>query len=118
MTEELCRKYNYAEIFYATSELVANKIIIMVEDEVASGGTANSTGRLLKSNGAKSIFFFATHSVFTWGWKNKFLQENPFTKIIMADSIHRDYENRTGGLIVDVSLASPIASTLFKLLTS
>jgi phosphoribosylpyrophosphate synthetase len=118
LTEELRKKYDYAEIYYATSEHIAGKIIIMVEDEVASGGTANSTGQLLKSKGAKSILFFATHSVFTWGWKNKFLQENPFTKIIMANSIHRDYEKRTGGLIVDVSLASPIASTLFKLLTS
>lgn len=118
LMEELRIKYDYAEIHYATSERIAGKIIIMVEDEVASGGTANNTGQLVKSKGAKSIFFFATHSVFTWGWKNKFLQENPFTKIIMADSIHRDYENRTGGLIVDVSLASPIASTLFKLLVS
>lgn len=118
LTEELRKKYDYLEIFYATSELVSNKIIIMIEDEVASGGTANSTGQLLKSKNAKSIFIFVTHSVFTWGWKNKFLQENPFTKIIMTNSIHRDYEKRTGGLIVDVSLASPIASTLFKLLPS
>ncbi len=116
LTNELRQKYNFPEIHYVTSERVEGKIVVMIEDEVASGGTANSTAQLIRKNKAKNILFFATHAVFTWGWRNKLFQDNPFSKIIITNSIHRDYEKKTGGGIVDVSIASPIASTLFKLL--
>ncbi|MDP1760232.1 MAG: phosphoribosyltransferase family protein [Candidatus Woesebacteria bacterium] len=114
--EELRVKYSFPEIHYVTSELVKDKIMLIVEDEIASGGTANSTAKLLRKNGAKDIFLLATHPVLTMGWKNKLFNENPFTRIIATDSIPRHYKKRTGGLIVDVSITQQVASSLFQIL--
>jgi len=114
--KNLREKYDFPEIYYCATELVKGKIIVMIEDEVASGSTANNTGQLLRKMEAKSIFLLATHAVLTWGWRNKLFYENPFTKIIMTNSIQRDYEKRTGGHIVDISIAPAIATKMFKLL--
>lgn len=116
LTTEFRSYYKFEDIYYATPEIVSGKIIVIVEDEAASCGTANDTGRLLQQFGVKSIFFMATHAVLTWGWRNKLFYCNPFTKIIMTDSIPRGYEKRTGGKIFDISLSSLFASVLFKII--
>lgn len=118
LTKEFREYYKYKLIHYITPENVMDKIIIMVEDEVASGGTSNNTGQLLKKLGAKSVLLFATHPVLTWGWRNKLFINNPFTKIIMTDTIPRGYEKRTGGKVTDISLDSLFASSLFKVLNT
>lgn len=114
---EFKKHFNFEQIQYATPDLVSQKIIIMIEDEVASGKTANDTGHLLKKYGAKSLLFFATHPVLTWGWRNKLFYNNPFNKIIMTDTIPRGYEKQTGGLIFDISLAPLFGSSLFQILS-
>lgn len=55
--------YKFQEIYYINPELVKNMIIIMIEDEVASGSTANDTGQMLQRLTAKSVFLLATHPV-------------------------------------------------------
>ena len=89
----------------------------MIEDEVASGGTANDTGHILFKLNAKSIILLATHAVLTPGWRNKLLFSNPFNKIVMTDTIPRGYDKRTGGLIYDISLSKFFASSLYKILS-
>ena len=111
-------KYNFPKIYYVTSKLVAGKIMALVEDEIASGGTANNTGQMLKKLNSKYNLLFATHAVFTRGWRNQLFYENPFAKIIITDSIERPYEKRTGGQLVDILIAPVVASTLFKILRS
>jgi phosphoribosylpyrophosphate synthetase len=113
---EFREHYHYKEIYYVTPDLVKDAIIIMVEDEVASGGTSNDTGLLLRQFGIKSLLLFVTHAVLTWGWRNKLLFSNPFTKIAMTDTIPRNYEKQTGGKIFDISLANLFGSSLFKIL--
>jgi len=51
--EELQFYYQFSDIKCVNAELVSGKIIIMVEDEVSTGGTANDTGRILKKLNAK-----------------------------------------------------------------
>jgi len=108
--------YNFENIHYINPALVENKNMIMIEDEVASGGTANDTARLLQKMGAKSVILFATHPVLTLGWRNKLFFNDPFTKIAMTDTIPRNYEKRTGGKIFDISLSQLFASSLFKII--
>jgi phosphoribosylpyrophosphate synthetase len=114
ISDKLQTNYNFPQINYAHPESIKGKIIIMVEDEVSTGDTANRTGRHLKKCGAASIFFLATHAVLTPGWRNKLFHENPFEKIIMTNSITRDYEKRTGGFIHDISLSLPLATTIYQ----
>jgi phosphoribosylpyrophosphate synthetase len=116
--ENLIEQYNFSKIHYVTKELVTGKIMAIVEDEIASGGTANDTGQMLKRLNSKYNLLFATHPLFTWGWRNKLFFKNPFEKIAITDSIERPYEKRTGGQLVDISIAPIIASTLFRILRS
>jgi len=116
IAESFRKKYNFPKIFYVTPKLVAGKIMALFEDEIASGGTANDTGQMLKKLNSKYNFLFATHPVFTRGWRNQLFYKNPFEKIVITDSIERPYEKRTGGQLVDVSIAPIIASTIFRIL--
>lgn len=116
LVKEFRDYYKFQEIYYITPELVKNVIIIMVEDEVASGGTANDTGQMLQKFEAKSIFLLATHPVLTPGWRNKLFYNYPFTKIIMTNTIPRGYDKRTGGRVFDITVAPMFGASLFKIL--
>ena len=108
--------YKYNDLHYATQELVNGKVIVMIEDEIASGATANKTAINLKEYNPLMILFFGSHAVLTPGWRNLLLQNDPFTKIIMTNTIHRGYNKRTGGKITDISVAPLFASNLFQIL--
>lgn len=110
------QELDFPQISYATADQIKGAIILMVEDEIASGETANKTGRRLKSLGADTLIFSATHAVCTAGWQRKLFYQNPFDKIFIADSIPRDYENRTGGKMHDLSVSSVMAAGLYKVL--
>ncbi len=103
----------FPRLNYATADLVKDAAIVMVEDEISSGSTANDTGQLLRSLGADEIHLAATHPVCVLGWKRKLLSKNPFDKIVITDTIFRDNKQRTGGLMHDVSMSSQLTSELF-----
>lgn len=109
-----CYKKEFSEIYYADVEHVKNKFIVMVEDEISTGGTANKTGQRLKKLEAKKIIFLAINLVLVPGWKRKLFDNNPFDKVIGGDTIPRDYEKRTDGLIHDISLSELITQELYK----
>jgi len=106
--------HQYEDIHYAYADSVKDKTIVMIDDEVSTGSTANENARSLKEFGAKQIFFVVTHPVLTSGWRKKLLHLNPFDKIIMATTIPRDYSKSTGGYIYDISVSSQLGSALFK----
>jgi len=106
----------FQEINFADSSTINGASIVMVEDEVSTGSTANQTGCRLRQLGAKKIIFLATHPVLVRGWRRKLFDNNPFTKIIMSNTIPRNYEKMTGGLIDDVSAAPLTAEILYKVL--
>jgi phosphoribosylpyrophosphate synthetase len=109
---------NFSNLEYATPELVKEAIIIMAEDEVDSGGTANNQARRLRKLGAAEVYMVFTHAVCTDPWRRKlFGEENPFSQVIVTDTIARGPKKKTGGKIHDVSIASTMASGTFKLLS-
>lgn len=109
-------QYDFHDLEYATPENIKGMYIIMVEDEVDTGGTANRQGIMLKEYGAIVVIFLATHPVCSDGWKRKLPSNNPFDKIIMCNTIPRDTDQRTGGLVHDVSLAGLCASEVYRAL--
>lgn len=108
--------FNYDNIRYFSEEEIAGSNIVIIEDEMSSGGTANQTAKKLKSAGAKAIFFAFTHPVCVNGWKYTLFDGDPFARVLASDTIIRDQSNRTWGKVLDVS-AETIASTLYKVLT-
>lgn len=114
--QSIIAKYDFIDLQYATPELIKDVYVIMVEDEVDTGGTSNRQGIVLRQYGAVAVFLCVTHAVFSDGWKRKLLSHNPFTKIIMCNTIPRSAEQRTGGLIHDVQMAGLIASAIYRVL--
>lgn len=107
-------KFNYSDISYADVEHIKDQVIVVTEDEVCTGETANSTGDRLKELGARLIIFLAMHPVLVRSWRRKLLDNNPFDKILMGNTIPRDYSKRTGGLIHDIFVEELLAQVLYK----
>ncbi len=116
--ESVIQSYNFPKLSYASKTEIDGSIIIMAEDEIASGGTSNSTAKKLKACGAKKIYLTATHPVCIPGWKRKLFDGAPFDKVMVCDTIPRGLKERTGGQIHDVSVADSLASVIFKTLRS
>lgn len=106
-------KFEFEDLYYVQTDLFQGANIIMIDDEMASGGTANSTAHKLKSMGVKNIYFAFTHTVCVNGWKYTLFYKNPFTRVIAGNTIPRGESDRTGGKIVDVSVAQVLASALY-----
>lgn len=118
LVEEFRQYYKFDDIYYITSDLIKGNIIVIIEDEVASGGTANTTANRLKELAAKAIMLLATHAVLIRGWKNKLFYMNPFSRLVLSNTIPRGHKKRTGGKIFDINLAQEFGDSLFRILDS
>jgi phosphoribosylpyrophosphate synthetase len=115
---EIKRQFSpFLSLEYATPTLVDKAIIVMAEDEIDSGSTAHAQAEQLRRYGAEKIYMVFTHAVCTDPWRRKlFSGDNPFSQVIVCNTIPRGEEKRTGGKVHDVSIASPMASELLRVL--
>ena len=70
-------------------ELVGNvegKTCILVDDMVDTAGTLCEAAKLLKEKGAKKIYAFATHGIFS-GPAAERIKASPFEKVITTNTI-------------------------------
>jgi ribose-phosphate pyrophosphokinase len=109
-------KFEFEDLYYVQPELFQGANIIMIDDEMASGETANRTAEKLKKLGANNVYFAFTHPVCVNGWKSTLFHKNPFNRVIAGNTIPRGESNRTEGKIVDVSVAQVLASALYKII--
>ena len=65
---------------------VRDKIVIMVDDMIDTGGTICKASNMLKENGALEIYVFATHGLFS---KNALenIEQSSITKVIVSNTI-------------------------------
>lgn len=110
------KAFNYEFISHASPENIAGMNIVMIEDELSSGDTANKTANKLRQLGAKSVYLAFVHPVCVNGWKITLFHNNPFTRVLAGDTIIRNESNRTGGSVVDVSIAESLAATTYQML--
>ncbi|MCD4760495.1 ribose-phosphate pyrophosphokinase-like domain-containing protein [bacterium] len=113
---ELRKKHSYGKICYANDELIHDSIIIMREDEICTGGTARTTGLMLKKMGAYKLILCGTHPVLADEWKEQIFDNTPFDLILCGNTIHRGYRNTTGGLKKDVDMSGLIGHQLAEVL--
>ncbi len=76
---------------------VVNKNILIVDDMIDSGGTLIEGADLLKAKGAKKLFCYGTHGLFTKGVKEL---EKYFEKILTSNT---HYQKSNGVEVIDVS---------------
>ena len=83
---------------------VNNKNVIMIDDILDTGGTACKACELLKQNGAKDIYFMASHGLLS-GNALKNIENSSFTKVILTNTVPHSQEvlNHSKIHIIDVS---------------
>jgi ribose-phosphate pyrophosphokinase len=65
---------------------VKDKVVIMVDDIIDTAGTACSASKLLKDEGAKEIYFFCCHGLFSRNALER-IDTSSFTKVIVTNTI-------------------------------
>jgi len=83
---------------------VKDKVVIMVDDILDTAGTACSAAKLLKDEGAKDIFFFVCHGLFSRNAIEN-ISNSPFTKVVITNTIPQEKSIVSNPLIdiIDVS---------------
>lgn len=96
-----------------TADKITGKIgekAIIVDDMISSGGTIATAAKLLKKNGAKEIYVFATHPVFS-DKAPEILQNSGTEKVYVTDTIFVPVEKRFPKLEI-LSVAEEISKQL------
>lgn len=92
---------------------VKDKIAIVVDDVIVTGGTLVNAAYLLKEKGAKQVIAAATHADFVAGTA-KILQDSPLDKVWVTDTIFIPEEMKFNKLQI-FPIASTIALTMKKM---
>ena len=93
-------KPNLAEHLEVEVSEVKDKICIIIDDIIDTGGTIISAADLLIRSGAKSVLVAASHGVFSPNSINKLL-ESPVDDIVVTNSIEKRLPNNIH--VVDIS---------------
>ena len=91
---------------------VTDKVAVIVDDEIASGGTLVEAANFLKENGAASVRAVATHPVFSPGAVER-IEESPLEKVMVTDTIPTDLANSTK--IEAISVAPLFAEAISRI---
>ena len=93
---------------------VKDKIALIVDDVIVTGGTLVNAAYLLKEKGAKQVIALAAHADFVGG-ADKILKESPLDKIWVTDTIKISEEQKFSKLQV-FPIAATIASAIKKII--
>ena len=91
---------------------VKNKICIIVDDIIDSGGTIVNAAKALKEKGAKDVYVYITHAVFSGKAVEK-IRNSEVKKLIITDSIDNSKKLKKDDKIQVVSIA-PMMSEAIK----
>jgi ribose-phosphate pyrophosphokinase len=100
---------NQSEARYLIGD-VEGKICLTTDDMIDTAGTICTAADLLLKKGAKEIYGFSTHGVFSKPALER-LKDSAFTKIIVTDTLPRP-ANDAGGKIETLSIAPLIADAI------
>lgn len=93
---------------------VKDKVAIIVDDVIVTGGTLVNAAYLLKEKGVKQVIAVATHADFVGG-ADKILQDSPIDRVWVTDTIQIPEEKKFAKLSV-FPLASTIAAAMKKMI--
>jgi len=85
---------------------VSGKDILIVDDIIDTGGTLCKAADMLRENGAKRIFCYATHGIFTQGTRN--LKEK-FDAVLTSNTHLRE-----GNDVEIIDMTIPFAEAIFR----
>ncbi|MBK4775368.1 ribose-phosphate pyrophosphokinase [Candidatus Pantoea edessiphila] len=77
--------YNIAQVMHVIGD-VSNRDCVLIDDMIDTGSTLCQAAKALKDRGAKRVFAYATHPVFS-GTASRNLQYSDIDKVIVCDTI-------------------------------
>ena len=90
---------------------VKNKICIMVDDIIDSGGTIVNAAKMLKSKGAKEIHVYITHGVLS-GDAVKKIRNSPIKNLVITDTIDNSKKLKNAKNIEVLSISNLLGEAL------
>ncbi|MBL4828454.1 MAG: ribose-phosphate pyrophosphokinase [Aliivibrio sp.] len=93
---------------------VEGRDCIIVDDMIDTGGTLCKAAEALKSRGAKRVFAYATHAVFS-GAAVKNIANSVIDEIIITDSIPLKEEMRATGKVKELTLSTMLAEAIRRI---
>jgi ribose-phosphate pyrophosphokinase len=91
---------------------VRDKTCIIIDDMIDTAGTLCKAAEMLKDNGAKKVYAFATHGVFS-GKAYQNIEKSCLEKVIVTNSIPR--KDCTSEKIVHLSVGILIAEAIRRI---
>ena len=96
---------------------VKNKICVIVDDIIDSGGTIVNAAKALKDKGAKEIYVYITHAVLSGNAVDK-IKESQIKKLIITDTIDNSKKIKTSKKIEVISFAPMISEAIKRISNS
>ena len=92
---------------------VANKAVVFVDDMIDTGGTMIEDAKAARAAGAKAIYVFATHGIFSKNAMER-IKESLITRVFVTDSIEQDPKKlrAAGGKVAVLSAAALLADAI------
>ena len=96
---------------------VKNKICVIVDDIIDSGGTIVNAAKALKDKGAKDVYAYITHAVLSGNAVDK-IKKSQVKKLIITDSIDNSKKLKKSSKIQVVSISSMMAEAIKRISNS
>ena len=96
---------------------VKNKICIIVDDIIDSGGTIVNAAKMLKSRGAKEIHVYITHGVLS-GDAVKKIKNSPIKNLVITDTIDNSKKINNANNIQVLSISNLLGEALKRISNS
>jgi ribose-phosphate pyrophosphokinase len=103
-------KANVAQVMHIIGD-VDGRDCIIVDDMIDTGGTLVKAAEALKANGAKRVFAYATHPVFS-GQAAENLKNDAIDEVIVTDSIPLSDAIKALGKVKQLSLSSMLSEAI------
>ena len=104
---------NVSQVMHLIGD-VKDRDCVIVDDMIDTGGTLCKAAEALKERGAKRVFAYATHAVFS-GVAAKNIAESMIDEVIITDSIPLSDEMKAIGKVKMLTLAPMLAEAIRRI---
>tara|TARA_Y100000296_G_scaffold34698_1_gene40239 strand:- start:2475 stop:3221 length:747 start_codon:yes stop_codon:yes gene_type:complete len=106
-------KANVAQVMNIIGD-VKDRDCIIVDDMIDTGGTLAKAAEALKAHGARRVYAYATHAIFSGNAVSN-LKESVIDEIIVTDSIPLSSEMKKMGKVKQLTLSEMLAETIRRI---
>ena len=106
-------KANVAQVMNIIGD-VKDRDCIIVDDMIDTGGTLAKAAEALKAHGARKVYAYATHAIFSGNAVNN-LKESVIDEIVVTDSIPLSSEMKKMGKVKQLTLSEMLAETIRRI---